>query len=205
MGYHSHRIYSQQLQPQSVNSQWSNRLNRCSQRSKRLKIQSTYRSQCGTDRNINNVGGVTHAPKWQSNIVANQKRRGLCSVLARKGLFQQHHWSRIGSSITSSTWIHPFHPGVWHNTIGMLVRWQASNVTQPRNNWRRGLQFTALERPSRSCREHLWCHATCLVPRLRTMTMPAANLGEITCWFSVRLKNQLNGLNRNGLRIQLLH
>jgi len=79
------------------------------------------------------------------------------------------------------------------------LRWRASNVTQPCNNWRRGLRFTALERPSRSCRGHPQCHATCPVPRLflglywqrsklsttlyvlRTMTMPMANLGEIPC------------------------
>ena len=104
-----------------------------------------------------------------------------------------------------------------------LLRWRASNVTQPCNNWRCGFRFTALERPSRSCRGHPWCHATCLVPRLflglywprselsatlyvlRTMTMPTANLGEIPCYFSGRLRNQLNDFSRNGLRIQLLH
>ena len=40
---------------------------------------------------------------------------------------------------------------------------------------------------------------------LRTMTMPAANLGKIPCYFSGRLKNQLNDFSRNGFRIQLLH
>jgi len=39
-----------------------------------------------------------------------------------------------------------------------FLRWWASNVTQPCNNWRHGLRFTALERPSRSCRGHPWCH-----------------------------------------------
>ena len=106
----------------------------------------------------------------------------------------------------------------------IILRWWASNVTQPCNNWR-GFRFTAIERPSRSCRGHPWCHATYLVPRLflglywprsnlsatlyvprvRTMTMPSANLGEIPCYFSVRLKNQLKDFNRNGLWIQLLH
>jgi len=82
-----------------------------------------------------------------------------------------------------------------------FLRWRASNVTQPCNNWRRGHRFTAFERPSRSCRGHPRCHATCLVPRLflglywprsklsttlyvlRTMTMPTANLGKIPCYF----------------------
>jgi len=47
------------------------------------------------------------------------------------------------------------------------LRWRASNVMQPCNNWRRGFRFTALECPSRSGRGHPWCpwcHATCLVP-----------------------------------------
>ena len=44
--------------------------------------------------------------------------------------------------------------------------WRASNVTQLCNNWRRGLQFTALERRSRSCRGHPWHQATCHFPRL---------------------------------------
>jgi len=107
----------------------------------------------------------------------------------------------------------------------IILRWQASNVTQPCNNWRRGFRFTTIECPSRSCKVYPWCHATCLVPRLflglywprsdlsatlyiprvRTMTMPTANLGEILCYFSVRLKNQLKDFNRNGLRIHLLH
>ena len=109
------------------------------------------------------------------------------------------------------------------NTEMYELRWRASNNTQPCNNWRRGFRFTALEPPSRSCRGHPCCHATCLVPRLfvglywprrelsatlyvlRTMAMPTANLGEIPCYFSVRLKNQLNNFSRNGLRIQLLH
>ena len=104
-----------------------------------------------------------------------------------------------------------------------VLRWRASNVMQPCNNWRRGFRFTALECRSRSCRGHPRCHATCLVPRLFlglywprsklsttlyvlcTMTMPTANLGEIPCYFSVHLKNQLNDFSRNGLRIQLLH
>ena len=34
------------------------------------------------------------------------------------------------------------------------------------NNWGRGFRFTALERPSRSCRGHPWCHAICPVPSL---------------------------------------
>jgi len=103
------------------------------------------------------------------------------------------------------------------------LRWGASNVTQPWNNWRHGFRFIALERPSRSCRGHPWRHAICLVPKLflglfwpcselsttlyvlHTMTMPTANLSEIPCYFSVRLKNQLNNFCRNGLRIQLLH
>ena len=101
------------------------------------------------------------------------------------------------------------------------LRWRASNITQPCNNWRRGFRFTALERPSRSCRGHPWCHATCLVPRLflglywprselsatlyvlRTMTMPTANLGEIPCYFSGRLKNQLNDFSRNALSFRI--
>ena len=33
------------------------------------------------------------------------------------------------------------------------LRWRASNVTQLCNNWRRGLRFTALERPSRNYRD----------------------------------------------------
>ena len=110
-----------------------------------------------------------------------------------------------------------------HEKSRLQLRWRASNVTQRCNNWRRGFRFTTLERPSRSCRGHPWCHATCLVPRLflglywprselsatlyvlRTMTMPTANFGEIPCYFSVRLKNQLNDFSRNGLQIQLLH
>ena len=47
-----------------------------------------------------------------------------------------------------------------------LLRWWASNVMQLCNNWRCGLQFTALKHPNGSCRGHPWCHATCLVPRL---------------------------------------
>ena len=88
-----------------------------------------------------------------------------------------------------------------YSQVFVTLRWRASNVTQPCNNWRCGLQFTALERPSRSCRGHPRCHATCLVPRLflglywrrnklsttlyvlRTMTMPTVNLGEIPCYF----------------------
>ena len=40
---------------------------------------------------------------------------------------------------------------------------------------------------------------------LRTMTMPMANICKMPCYFSGRLKNQLNDFSRNGLRIQLLH
>jgi len=50
--------------------------------------------------------------------------------------------------------------------LAIVLRWRAKNVTQPCNNWRRGLWFTALECLSRSCRGHPRCHATCLVPRL---------------------------------------
>ena len=79
------------------------------------------------------------------------------------------------------------------------LRWRASNITKPCNNWRCGLQFTTLEHPSRSCRGLPWCHDTCPVPRasidhrnelsatlyvLFTMTKPTANLGEIpSCFF----------------------
>ena len=100
------------------------------------------------------------------------------------------------------------------------LKWRASNITKPCNNWSRGLQFTALEHPSRSCRGHQWCHATCLVPR--------ASIDHVTSWvlhytcflpwrspqqilakyqavFSVRLIHQLNDFSRNGLHIHLLH
>ena len=98
------------------------------------------------------------------------------------------------------------------------LKWRASNITKPCNNWSRGLQFTALEHPSRSCRGHQWCHATCLVPR--------ASIDHVTSWvlhytcflpwrspqqilakyqavFSVRLIHQLNNFSRNGLHIHL--
>jgi len=48
----------------------------------------------------------------------------------------------------------------WNPRVTPLLRWRASNVTQPCNNWRHGFRFTALECPSRSCRGHPWCHAT---------------------------------------------
>ena len=103
------------------------------------------------------------------------------------------------------------HIAIWAPP-SVILRWRASNAMQRCKNWRRGLRFTALEHPSRSCRGHPWCSATCLVawffmslywPRselsttlymLRTTTMSTTNLSEITCCFSVHLKNQLTTL-----------
>jgi len=33
---------------------------------------------------------------------------------------------------------------------GCVLRWRASNVTQPCNNWRRGFRFTALSAPAKA-------------------------------------------------------
>ena len=102
------------------------------------------------------------------------------------------------NSETGPTFIRP---GKCMFPTPIALRWRASPVMQPCNNWRHGFRFTTLERPSRSCRGHPWCHAICLVPRLflglywprsefsatlyvlRTMMMPMANLGEIPCYF----------------------
>ena len=83
--------------------------------------------------------------------------------------------------------------------IGVLkplsyLRWRASNVTQPCNNWRRGLRFTVLERPSRSCRGHPWCHATCLVPRLSWASIDHVASWELryTCFIPWRCPRQIS-------------
>ena len=104
------------------------------------------------------------------------------------------------------------------------LRWRASIVTQPCNNWRRGLRSPLLSAPAEAVEaihgvmppvlfqgfswasiDHVTRELSATLYVLRTMMVPTANLGEIHAIFLGRLNNQLNDFSRNGLQIQPLH